>query len=156
MNSIGLRTPPCGTPDLILVFILLYSFSQANLAFVYLKNGSRKSGSHTGLEHYPMVTIQLPIYNEKYVVGRLIEAIVGLDYPKEKMEIQILDDSNDETVSIVASIARKYQEAGFNLKQIKRPIRIEFKAGALKYGLEMAEGDFVAIFDADFLPEPDF
>lgn len=102
------------------------------------------------------VTIQLPIYNERYVIERLIEAVVAFDYPKEYLEIQVLDDSNDETVKIVARKVAFYQEQGFDIQHISRDSRIGFKAGALAYGLTLAKGEFIAIFDADFVPTPDF
>ncbi len=104
----------------------------------------------------PIITIQLPLYNELYVAERLINAICEIEYPKEKMEIQVLDDSNDETTQIVANIITKKQEEGFDIKHIRRGSRKGFKAGALKYGLEIAKGEFVAIFDADFIPNKEF
>ncbi len=141
---------------LLLTFILMYSFSQANIALVYLHHAMKKKKNTSDLKCTPFVTVQLPVYNEKYVVKRLIEAIVSLDYPKEKIEIQVLDDSTDETVSIISELVRQYQDSGYNLVHVQRPERSEFKAGALKYGLESAKGEFIAIFDADFLPERDF
>lgn len=102
------------------------------------------------------VTIQLPLYNELYVAERLIKATCEIEYPKDKLEIQVLDDSTDETTEIVANIVRQKQTEGFDIKHIRRGTREGFKAGALKYGLERAKGDFVAIFDADFIPHKDF
>lgn len=104
----------------------------------------------------PFVTIQLPIYNERYVVERLIEAVIAFDYPKNRLEIQVLDDSTDETVELVASKVAFYQSQGFQIQHIRRPNREGFKAGALAYGLTISQGEFVAIFDADFVPTPDF
>jgi len=104
----------------------------------------------------PSVTIQLPLYNERYVAERLIKCIVNLDYPKDKLEIQILDDSTDDTKDIVKKIIVQYQEKGLDIKQICRSERLGYKAGALKYGLVRAKGDFISIFDADFMPSPDF
>ncbi|GAB5550978.1 MAG: glycosyltransferase [Saprospiraceae bacterium] len=105
---------------------------------------------------YPFVTIQLPIFNEKYVIERLIDQIVKLEYPKDRFEIHILDDSTDETVDIVAQKVAEYKAQGFQIAQIQRTIRQGFKAGALRDGMPQAKGDFIAIFDADFLPKPDF
>lgn len=102
------------------------------------------------------VTIQLPMYNEMYVSERLIDAVCEIDFPKEQMEIQVLDDSTDETVEIVAKKVEEKQKAGFNIKHIHRTDRTGFKAGALKEGLKTATGEFVAIFDADFIPKSNF
>lgn len=102
------------------------------------------------------VTIQLPLYNELYVAERLIKATCEIEYPKDKLEIQVLDDSTDETTEIVSNIVKQKQAEGFDIKHIRRGTREGFKAGALKYGLEKAKGEFVAIFDADFIPHKDF
>jgi cellulose synthase/poly-beta-1,6-N-acetylglucosamine synthase-like glycosyltransferase len=107
-------------------------------------------------EAYPFVTIQLPIYNEMYVVERLIDSIAAFDYPKERYEIHILDDSTDETVDITRRKVEEYRAKGYQIEQIRRADRKGFKAGALRYGMQKAKGAFLAIFDADFLPRPDF
>ncbi|CUS82773.1 Glycosyltransferase, catalytic subunit of cellulose synthase and poly-beta-1,6-N-acetylglucosamine synthase [Candidatus Kryptonium thompsonii] len=107
-------------------------------------------------ENYPNVTIQLPIYNELYVAPRLLDAVSRIDYPKEKMQIQVLDDSTDETVQVVALKVMELKAKGFDIEHIRRGTREGFKAGALKYGMKFAKGDFIAIFDADFVPKPDF
>ncbi len=102
------------------------------------------------------VTIQLPLYNELYVVDRLINAVCEIDYPKDKMEIQVLDDSTDETVQITAKIVEEKKREGFDIKHIRRNSREGFKAGALKEGMKTAKGEFIAIFDADFIPQKEF
>ena len=102
------------------------------------------------------VTIQLPLYNELYVVERLIDNVCEIDYPKDKLEIQVLDDSTDETTSIVAKLVKQKQLEGFDIKQIRRKSREGFKAGALKEGMRTAKGEFIAIFDADFIPKKEF
>jgi cellulose synthase/poly-beta-1,6-N-acetylglucosamine synthase-like glycosyltransferase len=104
----------------------------------------------------PLVTIQLPLYNELYVVERLIDKVCEIDYPKEKLEIQVLDDSTDETVDVAAKAVEAKRNEGFSIQHIRRNSREGFKAGALKEGLKIAKGDFVAIFDADFIPHADF
>ena len=104
----------------------------------------------------PMVTIQLPLYNEMYVVRRLIDASCSIEYPRDRIEIQVLDDSTDETVDLVASIVHEKQAKGYNIIHAHRTNRQGFKAGALKEGLKTAKGDFIAIFDADFIPRPEF
>jgi cellulose synthase/poly-beta-1,6-N-acetylglucosamine synthase-like glycosyltransferase len=141
-----------------LVFVVLYSLGQLHLVWTFLRH--RKSVKEepplTGQEDLPFVTIQLPIYNELYVVERLLEGIAQLDYPKDCYEIQLLDDSTDETVSVAAKKIAELQARGIEAQHIRRPVREGFKAGALGYGLELAKGDYVAIFDADFLPRPDY
>ncbi|HDH03269.1 MAG TPA: glycosyltransferase [Actinobacteria bacterium] len=104
----------------------------------------------------PKVTVQLPIYNELYVSARVIEAACLLDYPKDLLQIQVLDDSTDETVAVVAEAVKRAQSRGTNIVHVRRADRSGFKAGALRNGLETATGEFVAIFDADFVPNPDF
>ena len=139
-----------------LLVICIFSLGQFNLAWHYRK--ARKKGviKKASIDVLPMVTVQLPIYNEKYVVERLIDAICHFDYPKEKLEIQILDDSNDETVEIVGRKVKEFAQQGFDIVHVRRPDRVGYKAGALQYGMEHAKGEFIAIFDADFLPNPDF
>lgn len=102
------------------------------------------------------VTIQLPLYNELYVVERLIEAICKIDYPKDNLEIQVLDDSTDETVNIASRVVEEKRNEGFDIVYIHRENREGYKAGALKEGLKIAKGEFIAIFDADFIPPKDF
>ena len=107
-------------------------------------------------ESYPFVTVQLPIYNEMYVIERLIDAVAEFDYPKDRYEIHILDDSTDETLDIVAAKVEEYKAKGYNIEQVTREVRQGFKAGALRDGMQAAKGEFMAIFDADFVPKPDF
>ncbi|MDP9306612.1 MAG: glycosyltransferase family 2 protein, partial [Thermoproteota archaeon] len=107
-------------------------------------------------ETCPLVTIQLPIYNEKYVAARLINAICNMDFPKGRMEIQVLDDSDDETTSIIETLVDKHKKLGINIAVFHRADRSGYKAGALKEGLKFAKGEFIAIFDADFIPPSDF
>jgi len=141
-----------------LFFIFLFSLGQINLALHYKKSKrrERKDEEPYSSAAEPMVTVQLPIYNEKYVSERLIDAVASFDYPREKLEIQILDDSNDETVDIIAKRVKLLRCQGFDISQVRRPVRTGYKAGALQYGMEEAKGEFLAIFDADFLPSPDF
>jgi len=108
------------------------------------------------LELYPFVTIQLPIYNEQYVVERLIDNIARFDYPRDRFEIHVLDDSTDETVELTRRIVAKYQKEGLCIEQVRRAGRQGFKAGALRDAMPLARGEYIAIFDADFLPHPDF
>jgi cellulose synthase/poly-beta-1,6-N-acetylglucosamine synthase-like glycosyltransferase len=146
-----------------LTFIFFYSLTQMNLVRIYLKN--RRNGKKSISENvkltsaeaeWPFVTVQLPVFNELYVVERLINSAAAFNYPKNKFEIQILDDSTDETTELIEAKVREYKEKGFYISHVKRSERTGFKAGALANGLTMAKGEFVAIFDADFLPSPDF
>lgn len=135
--------------------IFLYSLTQGHLLWQFLKSqGHKKTLPILKEADWPQVTVQLPVYNEKYVVERLLESIAVLDYPKGKLEIQVLDDSTDETTSIIGQKLEAYPELDF--KHIRRVDRNGFKAGALKEGLKVAKGDFIAIFDADFVPDPQF
>ena len=126
------------------------------MIYYYLKFKSRKYQAPDAISSYPLVTVQLPVFNERYVVGRLIDASCAMVYPKDKLEIQVLDDSNDETVGVVEELIDKYRDQGFDIKQIRRSNRAGYKAGALKEGLVTARGEFVAIFDADFVPRQEF
>jgi cellulose synthase/poly-beta-1,6-N-acetylglucosamine synthase-like glycosyltransferase len=104
----------------------------------------------------PMVTVQLPMFNEKYVVEKLIDVMMKFDYPKEKFEVHVIDDSNDETVEIAQAKVNEWKAKGYNIEYIRRPHRQGYKAGALKDAMPMAKGEFLAIFDADFEPYPEF
>lgn len=139
-----------------LMIICLFSLGQFNLTWHYLKSRKRKEEESANLTEYPHVTIQLPVYNERYVVERLIDVVTKINYPKEKLEIQILDDSNDETIQIIEKKVSAYQANGWDIHQIRRSDRVGYKAGALAYGLKKAKGEFIAIFDADFVPNPEF
>jgi cellulose synthase/poly-beta-1,6-N-acetylglucosamine synthase-like glycosyltransferase len=106
-------------------------------------------------EDLPVITVQLPLFNEMYVVERLIKAVTEIDYPREKFEIQVLDDSTDETVKLAEETVAKYAQQGFDIYYLHRSDRTGFKAGALEQGLKTAKGELLAIFDADFVPKPD-
>lgn len=138
----------------MLLFIFMYSAVQFALALKYLRN--KNTIHNLELTQFPHVTIQLPVYNEQYVAKRLIDSVVKINYPKNKLEIQVLDDSTDGTVEIIDKSVAEYQQKGFNIEVVRRPVREGFKAGALAYGLERCQGEFVAIFDADFLPKKEF
>jgi cellulose synthase/poly-beta-1,6-N-acetylglucosamine synthase-like glycosyltransferase len=107
-------------------------------------------------ETLPFVTVQLPVYNERHVVERLIDKVAALDYPRSRLEIQVLDDSNDETVALAAARVAHHRAGGLDIRHLRRADRVDFKAGALRHGLALAKGELVAVFDADFLPDPDF
>ncbi len=143
-----------------IVLIFMYALAQLNLLFNYLTSKNSEDNSETfdfsNPEEVPFVTIQLPVYNEMYVMDRLLENIALIDYPKDKLEIQVLDDSTDETVATTFDHVEKLKLTGLDITHICRTDRSGFKAGALKEGLKIAKGEYIAIFDADFLPEPNW
>ena len=143
-----------------LLLILLYALAQLNLLFNYLAAKKIKDTSDlfdfSNPDEIPYVTIQLPVYNEMYVMDRLLENIALIDYPREKLEIQVLDDSTDETVLTTFEHVQRLKATGLDIQHIQRTDRSGFKAGALKEGLKIAKGEFIAIFDADFLPQPNW
>ena len=145
---------------LALSLIFLYSLAQLSLLLNYLKakkqvDNSLKFNLKNPLE-IPTVTVQLPLYNELYVVERLLDNIALMDYPKDKLEIQVLDDSTDESINNTKEKIKELQATGLDIKHITRADRTGFKAGALKEGLLIAKGEFIAIFDSDFLPKSDW
>jgi cellulose synthase/poly-beta-1,6-N-acetylglucosamine synthase-like glycosyltransferase len=145
---------------LAILLIFFYSLAQLNLLINYLhskKNAFQiEKFNFSNPDEIPHITIQLPIYNERYVVQRLIDNIVLMNYPKGKLEIQVLDDSTDNSVSQTINLVNKYADQGFDIKHITRQIRTGYKAGALKEGLITARGEYIAIFDADFMPQNDW
>jgi cellulose synthase/poly-beta-1,6-N-acetylglucosamine synthase-like glycosyltransferase len=114
-----------------------------------------KPSAHFAEADLPTITVQLPLFNELYVVDRLLKAVTAIDYPPEKLEIQVLDDSTDETARIAETVVAKYAAQGFDIHYIHRADRTGFKAGALENGNKFAKGELLAIFDADFVPKPD-
>ena len=135
--------------------LTLYSLNFFFLLY-YLSRGKRAKGNEVSISQLPMVTIQLPLYNEKYVSSRLIDAVCNMDYPKDRLEIQVLDDSEDDSREAVLASVQKKRLKGFNIHHISRQDRSGFKAGALRMGMQYAKGEFIAIFDADFVPPPEF
>jgi len=139
--------------------LAIYGLNAWVLTALYLKNKHKTSirfSPKTINEDLPFITVQLPIFNEVLVVERLINAVAQLDYPSHRLEIQVLDDSTDETTQIARERVEYYSRKGFKIRLFHRYDRTGFKAGALKYGMENANGQFIAIFDADFVPQPDF
>ena len=151
---------PLETLILVLYFFVLsilaiYGWHRYYLVYLYTKNKGNVPLPVPEMPVLPRVTVQLPIFNEMYVADRLIDAVCEMDYPRELFEIQVLDDSTDETREIIASCAEELHQRGFNVQHIHRVDRTGFKAGALAIGLEAAEGEFVCILDADFVPQRD-
>jgi cellulose synthase/poly-beta-1,6-N-acetylglucosamine synthase-like glycosyltransferase len=142
----------------IISLIVLFTFGSHGfiMIYYYLKFRHQRDDFNEQLTVYPHVTIQLPVYNEMYVVERLIKSVCEIDYPIDKLEVQVLDDSTDETVDIVSNTVKEYQLQGFDIQHIHRNQRTGFKAGALKEALQNAKGEFITIFDADFIPKKNF
>jgi cellulose synthase/poly-beta-1,6-N-acetylglucosamine synthase-like glycosyltransferase len=144
-----------------ILFLICYGLMQIHLVYHYLK--CRKvlptqlpSISYSDTSDYPLVTVQLPVYNEKHVMDRIIDAVASFKYPSDRLEIQVLDDSTDETVEIIRNRVNYWQAQGIDIQHIRRAHRHGFKAGALQEGLQVAKGEYIAIFDADFVPEQEF
>ena len=143
-----------------IVMVFFYALAQLNLLFNYLSSKKKRNISLkldiSNPNEVPYVTIQLPVYNELYVMERLLNNISKIEYPRDKLEIQVLDDSTDESLGITAKHVEELKRTGLDIKHIVRNNRTDFKAGALKEGLKTAKGEFIAIFDADFLPQKDW
>ncbi len=142
---------------IVLVLLAAYGAHRYVLVYLYYKNKkNRTTEPASRFEELPRVTVQLPIFNEQFVIERLLDAISQLDYPLDKLDVQVLDDSTDETVAVAKGLVEHYAARGFPITYHHRTNREGFKAGALANGLKSAKGEFVAIFDADFTPPPDF
>jgi cellulose synthase/poly-beta-1,6-N-acetylglucosamine synthase-like glycosyltransferase len=144
---------------LCLVLVFFYSCLQLSLAIAYVRNKKKKNDTPKPVYDpatTPKVTIQLPMYNELYVAERIIETIAQFQYPADKLQIQVLDDSTDETKDVIAKKVAEVAARGVNIQHIHRVDRTGYKAGALDAAMDRVEGDFIAIFDADFIPDPDF
>ena len=139
----------------VLVGLSAYGIHRYVIIYLFLKYRKHASIPLSHFEQLPMVTVQLPLYNEVYVAERLIRSVSEMDYPRELLQIQVLDDSTDDTREITASATEQLRERGFNVERIHRTDRTGFKAGALELGLDTAAGDFVCILDSDFVPPPD-
>lgn len=151
---------------IVMVILAFYGIHRYQLVWLYYRNRKNASSWKTPParfteEELPFVTVQLPIFNEQYVVDRLLDACCRIDYPRDRFEIQVLDDSTDETIVVAAQVVRRYAE-GFGdlppqpVHYIHRTNRYGYKAGALDAGLATAKGELIAIFDADFVPPPEW
>jgi cellulose synthase/poly-beta-1,6-N-acetylglucosamine synthase-like glycosyltransferase len=141
----------------VMILLSLYGIHRYTMCYQYFKY--KKNYDPNPPQHFtelPRVTVQLPIFNEQFVIDRLIEAVCAMDYPSDKLEIQVLDDSTDETTAVASSIVDRYAALGHPIVYIHRSNRHGFKAGALDAGLKVAKGEFIAIFDADFVPPTDW
>lgn len=141
----------------VLVLLALYGIHRYTLVYQYYrhrKNRRTEPAQYFPYDQLPRITVQLPIFNEQFVVDRLVDAVCKLEYPRAKLEIQLLDDSTDETVEVARSIVERYAALGHDISYHHRTNRQGFKAGALQAGMLKAKGEFIAVFDADFTPSP--
>jgi len=143
----------------VLVLLASYGIHRYILVYEYFKNRKHRRQeppARFSEEQLPRVTVQLPMFNEQFVVDRLVDAVCKLEYPREKLEIQVLDDSTDETVDVARGVVERYAAMGYNIIYLHRTNREGFKAGALQAGMEVCSGEFIAVFDADFMPNADW
>src|SRR5215213_10196650 len=140
----------------VLSILAVYGWHRYYLVYLYMRNKDSQPVEPPPLDPLPVVTIQLPIYNEMYVADRLIDAVCRIEYPRELLEIQVLDDSTDETTSVAQQAVRRNAAQGIDITYIHRTDRTGYKAGALEAGMAVAKGEYIAIFDADFIPTTDF
>lgn len=143
---------------IVTAVLALYGFHNLITTIMYLrmKTPTKRKSEIQAITEWPRVTIQLPIFNEKYTVERLLQAVTRLEYPADRFQIQVLDDSTDDTVDLVGKLVEDYKSRGANIEWIHRIDRKGYKAGALDNGLRTATGELIAIFDADFVPKPDW
>ena len=142
---------------IVLIMLAFYGMHRYQLVYLYFKHSKNKTTDPPSrFAELPKVTIQLPIFNEQYVIDRLVECVCKMEYPADKLEIQVLDDSTDETVEVARAVVERYAATGHNISYLHRTNREGYKAGALDAGLNVSTGEFVAIFDADFTPYPDW
>ena len=144
-----------GTYFLTLVVLSVFGLHRYIMLYLYYRYRDQRALPAPLPEKLPRVTVQLPIYNEMYVVDRLLASVIQMRWPKEQLEIQILDDSTDETIAMVAAAVERYRAEGYDMVHLHRQNRYGFKAGALAEGLKVAKGEFILIFDADFVAPPD-
>jgi cellulose synthase/poly-beta-1,6-N-acetylglucosamine synthase-like glycosyltransferase len=140
----------------VLAILSFYGLHRYMMVFLYRKHHKKVSAPPARFEELPRVTVQIPAFNEMYVIERVIDAVCAFDYPRDRMDIQVLDDSTDETQKIARNAVERWSTLGLDICYIHRVDRTGFKAGALENGLRTAKGEFVAVFDVDFVPEPDF
>lgn len=139
----------------VALLLTVYALNSLIISILFISHRS-ESQPQAVLTHFPRVTVQLPIFNEALVIDRLIHSVVHLDWPRDRLQIQVLDDSTDETTAIARACVDRYRAEGIDIQLVRRADRSGFKAGALKEGLKQATGELIAIFDADFVPEPDW
>ena len=134
--------------------LCLFGLHRLSMAIRWFKHRRFAAEDTKSFNELPHITVQVPIYNERFVATRAVDAMAALDYPRDKLQIQIVDDSTDDTSDLIAERIASYQQQGLNISHVQRANRQGFKAGALRDAMEFASGEFIAIFDADFFPEP--
>jgi len=139
----------------ILIILCIYGMHRIEITRAFLRHRRPVATPPNRFDELPRVTVQLPVYNEKFVIERIIEAAAALDYPRDRLQIQVLDDSTDETTALANACVRRLRNLGVDIEHIHRVDRVGYKAGALANGMKTATGALIAIFDADFIPEPD-
>ncbi|MCA9581257.1 MAG: glycosyltransferase [Myxococcales bacterium] len=139
---------------MVLTILAVYGFHRGHLLYLYWRHRRHETLPMAQFDELPLITVQLPMFNEMYVAERLINSVVELDYPKDRLEIQVLDDSTDETTSIAKNKVEELKAQGFHAVYRHRTDRTGYKAGALEEGVKEAKGDFLLVFDADFMPTP--
>ncbi|HOM53668.1 MAG TPA: glycosyltransferase family 2 protein [Phycisphaerae bacterium] len=154
LDNNGLVTAFLVTYTVVVLLVCVYGMHRYQLVHLYYKYRRNTPRIKACFVEYPVVTIQLPMYNERAVARRIIDATCAIDYPRDRLQIQVLDDSTDDTVEIAAQAVREWQARGFDIEYVHRTNREGYKAGALANGLKTAKGEFILIFDADFLPPP--
>jgi cellulose synthase/poly-beta-1,6-N-acetylglucosamine synthase-like glycosyltransferase len=141
----------------VLIILASYGIHRYVLVYLYYKNRRNKTSEPAGhFAELPRVTVQLPIFNEQFVIDRLVDAVCRMEYPRDRLDIQVLDDSTDETVEVATAVVQRYAALGYPITYHHRTNREGFKAGALQEGMKTAQGEFIAIFDADFVPPEDW
>src|SRR6476659_303499 len=140
----------------VLIVLAIYGWHRYYLVYLYMRNRDKEPKPGPALDPLPAITVQLPLYNEMYVADRLIASVCAIDYPRDRLEIQVLDDSTDETRGIAELAVRRFAAQGIDIKYFHRTHRVGYKAGALEAGLKQSRGEVVGIFDADCLPSPEF
>jgi len=138
----------------VFFWFTLYGIHRYYMIATFLRHRKNEPAPMAEYVHLPLVTVQLPVYNERYVVERLMQAVSELDYPRELLQVQLLDDSNDDSRDLVDRKAEELRAAGLDIEVLRREDRVGYKAGALAYGLKRARGEFLFILDADFVPSP--
>ena len=142
---------------IVLILLAFYGMHRYQLVYLYYKHRKNKvTEPEAQFIELPQVTIQLPIFNEQYVIDRLVDCVCKMEYPRDRLEIQVLDDSTDETVEVARAVVERYAALGHDISYLHRTNREGYKAGALDAGLKSSTGEFVAIFDADFMPPADW
>ena len=143
-----------GVHFLLLLVLSIFGMHRLSMVFRWFLHKNHSVIINNRFAEFPQITVQIPLYNERMVAQRIVDAVCAFDYPPDRLQIQIVDDSTDETFDLIAARVAKHQKMGINIQHVHRVNRQGYKAGALKEAMATATGEFIAIFDADFLPQP--